>query len=98
MAKCVKHNTQRVLFLFLLLVVCSTIPTQTRGETTSKIGSNMPMGVKNAFRVGGVKLNVCAQTAGGFYCCSKDQLCYPTLEQCIPKCNYKEKARRGLRG
>uniref|UniRef100_A0A0E0MF83 Uncharacterized protein n=1 Tax=Oryza punctata TaxID=4537 RepID=A0A0E0MF83_ORYPU len=88
MVKCMTHTDQGVMLFFLVLLVCSAIPAQIRGQTTNKIGSDMPVGVKyrNGFPGHDYKPDHCVQTRGGFYCCSLDQLCYPTLEGCIPNC------------
>uniref|UniRef100_A0A0E0BIT9 WAP domain-containing protein n=1 Tax=Oryza glumipatula TaxID=40148 RepID=A0A0E0BIT9_9ORYZ len=88
MAKCMTHTHQGVMLFFLVLLVCSAIPAQIRGQNTNKIGSDMPTGVKsrNGFPGLDYKPDHCVQTRGGFYCCSLDQLCYPTLEGCIPNC------------
>uniref|UniRef100_A0A0E0R812 Embryo surrounding factor 1 brassicaceae domain-containing protein n=1 Tax=Oryza rufipogon TaxID=4529 RepID=A0A0E0R812_ORYRU len=58
------------------------------GQNTNKIRSDMLMGVKgrNGFLGLDYKPDHCVQTRGGFYCCSLDQLCYPTLEGCLPNC------------
>uniref|UniRef100_A0A0D9WMB4 Uncharacterized protein n=1 Tax=Leersia perrieri TaxID=77586 RepID=A0A0D9WMB4_9ORYZ len=82
----------------LLVLVCSTIPLQTRGQTTNKIISNMHMEVKKGIGFGVVKLNVCYKVPAGYYCCSKDAKCYGTLEVCVQNCISKEKACKELRG
>lgn len=58
------------------------------GQNTNKIRSDLLMGVKgrNGFLGLDYKPDHCVQTRGGFYCCSLDQLCYPTLEGCLPNC------------
>uniref|UniRef100_A0A0E0HCW6 Uncharacterized protein n=1 Tax=Oryza nivara TaxID=4536 RepID=A0A0E0HCW6_ORYNI len=88
MAKCMTYTHQGVMLFFLVLLVCSAIPAQIRGQNTNKIRSDMPMGVKgrNGFLGLDYKPDHCVQTRGGFYCCSLDQLCYPTLEGCLPNC------------
>uniref|UniRef100_J3N848 BPTI/Kunitz inhibitor domain-containing protein n=1 Tax=Oryza brachyantha TaxID=4533 RepID=J3N848_ORYBR len=98
MAKCLQHTPQGIQLFCLVLLVCSSIPEQITGQTTNKIRSNMPMGVKDTVRFGGVKLNVCYQAPNGFnFYCSKDNKCYPTVQECLSKCTYNKNVRRGLR-
>uniref|UniRef100_A0A0E0MF82 Uncharacterized protein n=1 Tax=Oryza punctata TaxID=4537 RepID=A0A0E0MF82_ORYPU len=96
MAKCRMHIHQGVMLFCLVLLVCSGIPAQIRGQTTTKIRRDMPIGVKNKISFAGLyyKPDHCVRTRGGFYCCELDQLCYPTLELCIPVCT-SSKVRRG---
>uniref|UniRef100_A0A0E0MF75 Embryo surrounding factor 1 brassicaceae domain-containing protein n=1 Tax=Oryza punctata TaxID=4537 RepID=A0A0E0MF75_ORYPU len=85
-----KHAHHGLLLFCLVLLVFSAIPAQIRGQTTSKT----PVGVS----IGELKLSVCFSAPPSWSCCSKDNLCYPSLEACLEKCKYDEKARSGLRG
>uniref|UniRef100_J3N852 Uncharacterized protein n=1 Tax=Oryza brachyantha TaxID=4533 RepID=J3N852_ORYBR len=87
MAKC---SQQGLLIVCLVLVVCSSITEQIRGQNANKIEGNMQAEVKDAVESAGDKLNVCFAAPGGFYCCSKDNECYPSIEACLPKCKYNE--------
>ncbi|KAF2910739.1 hypothetical protein DAI22_11g124500 [Oryza sativa Japonica Group] len=87
MVKCMKPAYQGLMLFCLVLVVCSALPAQIRGQTIRKIGSNIPMGLKNV--VSHASLNVCYQEERDFaYCCSKDKKCYSTISECLAKCTY----------
>uniref|UniRef100_A0A0D3HLI2 Uncharacterized protein n=1 Tax=Oryza barthii TaxID=65489 RepID=A0A0D3HLI2_9ORYZ len=88
MAKCRTHTHQGVMLFCLVLLMCSAIPAQITGQTTYKIRRDMLIGVKNKISFGELyyKPDHCVRTRGGFYCCELGQLCYPTLELCIPAC------------
>uniref|UniRef100_J3N851 SREBP regulating gene protein n=1 Tax=Oryza brachyantha TaxID=4533 RepID=J3N851_ORYBR len=96
MGRCVNHTHQGLLLFYFVLLVCSPIPAQIRGQTTDEIGRKM--GVKNGISFTYIRRDGCVETRGGFYCCSLDQLCYITIEKCIPKCHYKKRLDRGLTG
>lgn len=52
------------------------------GQSTSKAS----VGVS----IGELKLSVCFSAPPSWSCCSKDNLCYPSLEACLEKCKYDE--------
>nr|AAX95250.1 hypothetical protein LOC_Os11g26610 [Oryza sativa Japonica Group] len=70
------------------LIIIQLISHSKKSQTTYKIRRDMLIGVKNKISFGELyyKPDHCVRTRGGFYCCELDQLCYPTLELCIPAC------------
>ncbi|KAL6659017.1 hypothetical protein ACP70R_003057 [Stipagrostis hirtigluma subsp. patula] len=86
MAKFVKNTRQSILLLSLVLLACSAIPALS-GRSIDSIKSEVKQATNHDFN--GCYENHKPSDLSAVFCCSKDNLCWPSLPECVPNCPCK---------
>ncbi|TVU42715.1 hypothetical protein EJB05_09136 [Eragrostis curvula] len=103
MAKNMKHPSQGLLLLCVVLLACSTIPARVngrsidakiRGDVVAETTTMAAAGASGAATVlrsyGGCSYNTKPHDNDSIFCCDKDHECWGSLQECMPNCPCKK--------